>query len=143
MTDYTFGVTKVNGFASSDEALTIGLDFWTLNTGVNILSSATSGGTTNSQLALNKLIEIVSLQGQPVILNNPTSATAGTVVTYTMLFAIEHPGSWISAGTYTASPVLPASGPQTLINAIQIGGVNYGFGTDTLLAASVQTNVIP
>jgi hypothetical protein len=135
MVDYTFGVVKQSAAdnASNDQALVIGLDFWTLNTSVNILTSTQVGGSATSQAALNKLVEIISLNGQPVILNNPT----GSAGTYSLLFAIEHPGSW-TAGTYSTLPTT-----TTLVGSIQVNGVNYGFGTDNLLSATVLTNVIP
>lgn len=141
MADYTFGVTKVNGLASQDEALTQGLDFWTITTAVNILatgSTVVSGYATPtaSQAALDKLIEIISLNGQPVILNTPT--VNGSV--YTLTFAIEHPGSWV-AGTYASGASVPSSGPETLVTAIQTAGVNYGFSSDATLTATLTSSL--
>jgi len=138
MADYTFGVVKqaAANISSAEETLTIGLDFWTLTTGVNILISSQTNGTATSQAALNKLIEIISLNGQPVILNNPSVSNG----TYTLTFAIEHPGSWV-AGTYLAGAVAPTYGPQTLINAIQVDGVNFGFSTDTVLSATLTSEL--
>lgn len=137
MADYVYGVTKVNGAAASEQTLTQGLDFWSITTTVNILTAGTSGGSAGSQAALNKLIEIVSLNGQPVILNAPTVSSG----TYTFSFAVEHPSSW-NAGTYLSGAVPPASGAQTLCNAIQVAGVNYGFSTDSALAAALTSELL-
>lgn len=138
MADFTYGVQKVNGIVpQAGEDLTIALDFWTITTAVNILVSGT-GATAASQAAFDKLVEIVSLNGQPVILNAPT-ATSGAAP-YQVTFAVEHNGSW-NAGAYQAGAVAPMTGPQTLINAIQVAGVNYGFATDATLTATVSSNL--
>jgi hypothetical protein len=94
MADFTFGVTKTNGFAGFDEALTLSMDFWTLTFNMNILTAtdASGLGTSLTQAALNKIVEIISERGQPVIMNNPTfNSTTGVS---TLKFAIEHKLSW-------------------------------------------------
>jgi hypothetical protein len=123
MSDFVYGVQKVNGAAGADQGLTQGLDFWTITTAVNILTAGTTGGSAASQAALNKLIEIISLNGQPVILNNPT--VASTV--YTLTFAIEHPGSWATGAAMVA--------------AIQAAGVNFGFSTDNTITATLTSEL--
>ncbi len=125
MAEYIFGVTKANGQAGNDEAVTLQMDFWNVTTTVNVLVNGdAAGGTSASQAALNKLIEIVSERGQPVILNNPTVASG----TYTVKFAIEHRYSWGTDGT-------------ALVAAIAADGINYGFGAATN-TATLSTSLI-
>ena len=136
MSDFNFGVVKVNGVASPEQTLTQGLDFWTISTAVNILTAGQSGGSASTQAALNKLIEIISINGQPVILNAPTGTGP-----YVLTFAIEHPASW-TAGTYSAGVTAPASGPMSLVTAIQVAGVNFGFATDSTLTATLTSELL-
>jgi hypothetical protein len=94
MADFTFGQVKTNGNVSFDEALTLSMDFWTCTFNMNILTAndASGYGTAYTQAALNKIVEVISERGQPVILNNPTfNATTGVS---TLTFAIEHKLSW-------------------------------------------------
>lgn len=116
MADTLYGVTKVNGAVAAGEHLTLTMDFWTLSTTVNILvsSDASGNGNATTQAALNKLVEIISLRGQPVILSAPTGSGP-----YVLKFAIEHAGSWDAT---------------SLVARIAADGVNYGFGTATTTA---------
>lgn len=94
MADFTYGVSKVNGGVSFDQALTLSMDFWTLSFNMNILTASDASGFGNAytQAALNKIVEVVSERGQPVILDNPTfNSTTGVS---TLRFAIEHKLSW-------------------------------------------------
>lgn len=94
-------VTKVNGAVGAGESLGRDLDFFVFAGPVNILvngdlqgnGNAANTGTTASQAKLDKLVEVISLRGQPIIRAKPT--TDGT--TYTMKFATEHTGAWTAA----------------------------------------------
>jgi len=84
-----------------------------------------------SQDALDRLVEIVSQRGQPVILSSPTGPVANV---YTFKFAIEHPTAWGVTANSTAQPV------PLLANAIQTGGIDFGFNTDPSLTVTVQNS---
>lgn len=96
---------KVNGKVSAGEFLGGNLQFYTLTTSVDIK---------NGQAALDKLVEVISLNGQPVILG----AVTGTGP-YSMVFAIEHTNAWGDAATLVAS--LKANAP-----------VEFGASTTTV-----------
>ena len=153
------------------ESLTIGLDYYTVVTGVNILpttgevvysdrvynfqnvgtdvaditstfaSPAAYANSTEfvpgtipndfSQDALDRLIEIVSERGQPVILGTPVAVANG----YSLKFAIEHPGAWGVTANTTAQTV------PLLVTAIQTGGIDFGFNADANLAVMVCSSL--
>jgi len=169
--DWLRGVVKVNGGDRAPaQNLTLTMDFWTLTTGINILPLSAGGTfdtvttdpvtgyvtfTPGSQSALNKLIEIISLRGQPIIQAAPTAYTVKTtgtppVTTYTgpftFKFAIEHVGSW---AIVNADGSVKLDGATNLAQTIAAAGVNYGFAADTVLSAfttnadgvNVMTNV--
>lgn len=92
--------TKVNGFTAAGEFVTGGLEFYTITTAVNVLPNGVTGGSASTQAALDTLVGIISLRGQPIILGQPY--TDGT--NYFVKFAIEHVGAWA-----TATPDLVAS----------------------------------
>lgn len=75
------------------EALTAPLAFITISSGVDIRADS-AGGDAASQLRLNKLIEIVSLRGQPVVVGTPTGTGP-----YILTLATEHVGQWTAAAT--------------------------------------------
>jgi hypothetical protein len=157
---FTPGTPRYNGAATAGQHLTIGLDFYTITTKVNILQQAVGAfadvadlteaqagaaayanasefvaGTIPgdfSQDALDRLVEIVSQNGQPVIMGTP-SVSGGT---YTFTFAVEHKSAW--GITATASPqAVPA-----LANAIVAGGIDFGFGVSPdVLTTSVKSGL--
>jgi hypothetical protein len=133
MADYQYGQTKVAGHAGFDEAITLSMDFWTVTTYFNILTSGDSSGNGNAvtQAALDKLVEIISQRGQPVIMSNPT-LTSGVC---TLNFAIEHQYSWntnegtapvygLGAGATLGGSTQLTNEGTSLVNAITAGGVN-------------------
>ena len=155
MADFTFGVAQQasTNNASFDEALTLSLDYWTLSFNMNILTynDASGYGNANTQAALNKIVQIVSERGQPVILNTPTfNATTGVS---TLTLAIEHKLSWnTNEGT---APVygLGAAGAATdngvaaLKAKLVADGVNIvyqptyaAYATGVVAAGTVLTN---
>lgn len=115
MADFLSGVTKVNGATLAGEVLTLTMDFWTVTTSVSILTAGSVGGSAVTQAALDKLVEVISLRGQPVILSAPTGTGP-----YVLKFAIEHVGSWDAV---------------SLVTAIKAAGVNYGFAASTTSAS--------
>lgn len=84
---------KVNGKVMAGEHLTANLQFYALSTAVNIL-----GADATSQAALDKLVEVISLNGQPVILGIPKGTGP-----YTLNFVIEHADAWGDAATLVAA----------------------------------------
>lgn len=80
---------KVNGKASAGEFLGSNLDFY-------IVTSTTRFD--NDQALLDKVVETISLNGQPVILAAPTWSSP----TCTIKFAIEHASAWSSAALIAA-----------------------------------------
>jgi hypothetical protein len=107
---------KVNGHVGAGESLTGNMDFFTANTSVMILTAAdaTLGGANAtvaaaSQAALDKLVEVISLRGQPVLLGTPAAAGGR----YLLSWASEHAGAW------DATP--------TLANSIAAAGIDNGF----------------
>lgn len=87
---------KVNGKAFSGEFLGKNLDFF-------IVTSATDITGAGNQALFDKVVETISLNGQPIILGAPTFASNAS----TLKFAIEHTGAWTSSALTTA---LQASG---------------------------------
>lgn len=83
---------KVNGGTVAGEALGRNLDFFVLSSTTNILPLSAAGNA-NSQKALDKLVEVISLCGQPVILGTPYASGSD----YVVKFATEHTGAWTAA----------------------------------------------
>lgn len=89
-------VTKVNGAAGAGEHLTGNMQFFAITTDVNILPVPTGNAVT--QAKLDKLVEVISLNGQPVIMGAPVEDTGN----YIFKFATEHAGAWTAASLETA-----------------------------------------
>jgi hypothetical protein len=128
---------KVNGHAASGEHLTSNIDYFTITTPVDLANATIAN---NVATALDKLIEIVSLRGQPVIMG-----TVQGTGPYTLNFATEHFGSWAvepasPTGTYGAGPQDAASlanaAMSAMQNAIVQNGVDYGFNSNTTVTVS-------
>lgn len=90
-------VDKVNGRANAGEFLGRNLDFFVFTSPVNILPLTASGDAT-SQAALDKLVEVISLRGQPIILGTPYADGDD----YVVKFATEHSGAWTAASLEAA-----------------------------------------
>lgn len=88
---------KVNGASVAGEHLGRNLDFFVLSSTTNILPLSASG-TATSQKALDKLVEVISLNGQPVILGTPYLSGSD----YIVKFATEHTGAWTAASLKAA-----------------------------------------
>lgn len=65
------------------EHLGSALDFWTITT------AGTGANKLDDQAVLNKVIAVISLNGQPVIMGVPAAGS--------LKFAIEHTGAWTKA----------------------------------------------
>jgi hypothetical protein len=119
MADTLFGVEKVHGFTTTAvETLGSHQEIIVIETNVDIRAASQSGGSATSQANLDKLIQIVSERGQPVILG---SVGAGATSTYGVVMLNEHYNAW--------QTVQGVSGSQ-LIDRIVADGVNYGFPAD-------------
>jgi hypothetical protein len=144
MTDYFYGVdatggvtSKPHGFtATGYESLTSNFEFITISTPVDIRTATQPGGSAASQAALDKLIQIVSERGQPVIMGN----VAGSAAPFTLLLTIEHPYAWqctannvggatgsVPTATALGLPWPDARVGEDLVTKIKADGINYGF----------------
>jgi len=156
MAEFIYGVTKVHGFVSTGyESLTSNFEFITITTAIDIRLYANHTfstpptpveitAATTSQAALDKLIQIVSLRGQPVIMGAVTGAGP-----YVVKLTIEHPAAWQCTATSGSSPSSdyvtagpPPSGTdpthlglawadvragEDLQSRIAADGINFGF----------------
>lgn len=139
--DFLYGVARPNWLSNTGiESVTSNMEFISISTAVDIRTYAQNIGlgqtvtqATQSQLNLNKLLEIISLRGQPVIMGNVSNATP-----FVLLVATEHAGGWFNAytaaeasagGTTIALPDVRSG--EDLRSRIIADGVNFGFGVDT------------
>ena len=131
MADFQLGVVKVHGFAApAVETLGSHQEFITIVTDIDIRALTDVGGTSGSQAALDKLIQIVSTRGQPVIMGDVTGTGP-----YTLYLVNEHFMAWGSVqtdGSYHA-------GGHQLIDNIGDYGINYGFGGATVTGSIAGT----
>src|ERR1044072_6467926 len=149
MADLVYGVTKVNGFGSTGyESLTSNFEFIAVSTNIPIFTfaqslaaqSVTVSTASANQLAqaranqsnFDKLIQIISLRGQPVIMGAVVLNTS----TYSLVLAVEHPSAWSCAATASSTPSYTSAGQpgpdarvnEDLLNRLKIDGINCGFG---------------
>ena len=135
MADTLYGVTKVNGFtATGIESLTSNFEFLTIATDVDIRTAA--NGSATSQAALDKLIQIVSERGQPVIMGNVT----GTSAPFGIMLAIEHPYAWECTAT-TGQVYNDPRANEDLVSKLKADGINYGFG-GAIVTGSITTTTM-
>ncbi len=104
---------KVNGKSFAGEFLGGNLQFYTITTAVDI-----TGASPASQAALDKLVEVISLNGQPVIFGAAVSSNGS----FTLHFANEHTNAWGSDATALVAAIKQHAPVQ--------------FGADSTLAAS-------
>jgi len=148
-TEYFYGVDATGGVSSKPhgfvnpgyEALSSNFEFITIATAVDIRPNTTAGGgTATSQAALDKLIQVISLRGQPIIMGNVT----GTASPFGLKLTIEHPYAWQSTATSASVPTaatlgLPwpdARASEDLVSRIKADGINNGFSTDATLTVT-------
>lgn len=110
---------KVNGRVSSGEFLTGNLQFYTVTTTNNILPLGVTDSTADSQKALDKLIEILALNGQPVILHVYKSGS-----NFILKYANEHTDAWEST--------------TVLADAIAAHGVDFGFTSSNVTVTKAE-----
>ena len=135
MADFTYGVLRPNWVSSTGlEQLTSHMEFITITTGVDIRTAAQTNGSVTSQGALNKLLEIVSERGQPVIMGSVTGTGP-----FVLFMATEHLGWSAVMGTQAIGVSVPG-GPQ-LIDRIVTDGINYGFATDSALTVLIGSTL--
>lgn len=115
---------KVNGRVAAGEFIGRNLDFFTFSSTVSIMPLS-GGGNAVTQAAFDKLVEVVSLRGQPIILGAPYSAGGGQ---FAVKFATEHTGHW-TAATLKAAVIEHAPVDFALVVA------NASVATVTLSAA--------
>jgi hypothetical protein len=101
-------VEKVHGTVYPKQALTGGLNYFTVRTTLDIRPSASRDPQDPAQKRLNKLVEIISMRAQPIINGDVrvsseaapvadlpvTGSMSGSVTVYTFNFAIEHNLAW-------------------------------------------------
>jgi hypothetical protein len=131
MADFTFGQLPnqtSDNVAVAVQALGSHQEYITIATFLNITPAVDTqtGNPTDddnivalSQGQLNKLIQIVSERGQPVIMGNVTST--GTPVVYTLFLVNEHYNAWSNTGVQGVVNV-------QLQDRLALDGINYGFG---------------
>jgi hypothetical protein len=145
MTDFLFGQLKPNWTSNTGfEAVTSNFEYITITTAVDIrpvatalLAGQTVAQATASQNNLNKLLEVVSLRGQPVIMGN-VAVNTPTSGLFQILLATEHAGGWFNVNT-AAGGLVGITAPNSLISRIVADGVNYGFGVDTTTGNTAVT----
>jgi hypothetical protein len=125
--DTTYGVVRPNYvYNTGVQNLSTNMEFFTVSTKVDIRTAAQSGGSTQSQMNLNKLLEIVSLRGQPIIMG---AVTVNGSSVYSIPLVTEHAGAWANSSS-SASPIADARSGEDLKARLIADGVNYGFGAN-------------
>lgn len=150
-----WNTNKVNGHANAGEFLGRQLDYYLITSPVNIvpngstsLGNSTLIGNTVTQLNLDKLIEVISINGQPVILGNTFSVDG---INCSLAFAIEHTGAW---GNTTATAIanlqnsIVANAPQQVTNGVtwtvgdvDVPGATVNNGWFGITAANVTVSI--
>lgn len=119
--------------ATGIESVTSNFEYVTIQTNVDIRPAST--GSAYSQLALDKLVEIISLRGQPVIMGNVTGTGP-----YTLMVATEHVSAWEQTATSGVYPVDPRSN-EDLASRLAADGVNLGFGGAVVTGSIAATTL--
>lgn len=104
---------QVHGTGFPGEHLTGTLDFWTVNTTVNILNDTSGNPLSNNQRALDALIQTFSMNTQPVIMGAVTTSTISSDATF---------GSYDMGGA-----VLVADVYQGVVTGVEILQPGTGF----------------
>jgi hypothetical protein len=114
---------KVNGHSVAGQHITSNIDYFTVSTPVNLTAAVANGIS-----ALDKLVEIISLRGQPVIQGVVTGSGP-----YVLKFATEHKGSWNVTGTQVVD-----NSAVDLKAAIVSNGIDFGFDANTSVTVSAS-----
>lgn len=140
------GSFRIHGNAFEGQALTGGLDLYTITTTLDInpvgvdTTNGTfdpeflplelaSGATPNGAQRFNKLIELISTRAQPVIIGG-VAATTGDTPTYSFTFYIEHPYAWEVNALETASQTVTRPTLSDTINGVLDFVTGSTIGTD-------------
>jgi hypothetical protein len=128
LTGLPAGVTKVYGFTNTSfESLTSNFEFLTLTTAVDIRTASQGGGTTASQANLDKLIQVVSERGQPVIMG-AISAASSTAFTGYMAGTTGLTTTATSPGTPVIGQII--SGPGVSAGTMIVSGSGTSWVTN-------------
>jgi hypothetical protein len=122
MADFLFGVANQavsDNVTDAVESIGSHQEYIAIATNLDIRSLADSGGSALSQSQLNKLIQIISERGQPVIMG----ATSGTSSPFGLFMMNEHASGWGSVDL-----AVPQALGTNLAARIAADGINYGFG---------------
>lgn len=127
--------SKVNGTTVSAESLSGDLDFFTVQTLVQI--SSTGAITDAPQIRFDKLVEKIQLRAQPVVLSAVatrtaaaseflgTNLTSGGETVYYFKFAVEHSDVWTESGNSDTKSGLGLAGTfDGLLDVFVSDGVN-------------------
>lgn len=117
------------------ESVTSNFEYVTVSTNVNILPMSNASGSAYTQAALDKLVEIISLRGQPVIMGDVTGTGP-----YSLMVAIEHVSAWEQTATSGVYPVDPRSN-EDLASRLAADGINLGFGGAVVTGAISGTTL--
>lgn len=110
-------------------------EYIALSTNIDIRSLADAGGSAASQANLNKLIQIVSERGQPIILGD-VAVASGPPAVYTLFVMNEHYNAWGSVDL-----AVPQALGTNLAARIAADGINYGFAGATFAGTSTATTM--
>ena len=138
MADYQYG-QAIQAVADNvtDGVQNIGShqEYITITTNLDIRSLADAGGSALSQQNLNKLIQIVSERGQPVIMGDVSVATGPPSVD-TLYMVNEHFNAWGAVDL-----AVPQALGTALAAKIASDGINYGFAGATFAGTSTATTL--
>lgn len=118
-TYYPTGTTRVNGVAQSGQKVTGSVEFATVSTSVDIRPGAAA-----SQAALDKLCEVMSMRGQPVIVGGVTGSSAP----FGLKVMFEHAGTW--------SALSSPNDLSSVLAASQASGQGFTTGNTTITWSS-------
>lgn len=136
MADFQFGVANqavADNVTLAVQTMGSRQEYITIATNVDIRSLADANGTAGSQANLNKLIQIVSTRGQPVIIGD-VSVAAGPPAVYTIYMVNEHFNAWGAVDL-----AVPQALGTALAARIAADGINYGFSGATFAGTSTGT----
>jgi hypothetical protein len=135
MADYLFGVANQavsDNVTNAVETIGSHQEFITIATNLDIRSLADSGGTALSQSQLNKLIQVISERGQPVIMGD----TTGTSSPFGIFVMSEHYPGWGAVDL-----AVPQALGTALAAKIAADGINYGFNGGVFTGSITSTTM--
>jgi hypothetical protein len=120
-------VDKVHGAAAAGEFLGKQLDFFAV-TGIALAG----GGSVANKKLVEKIIETISINGQPIMLSGTLLTTADLINgTYVLNFAVEHQGSNVASGLKADRALATGEALVERINAIDgVSGASVALRND-------------